>query len=64
MVKRDKRLEKAIESLEKQKRMHLEKIATEKGRKDTTRDYWLKEVEKFEKEIEKKKKQLGRQTIV
>ncbi len=60
MGKRKKRLEKALESLEKQKDRHKEKIATEKGRKDTTKDYWKKELEKFEREIAKKKRLLDR----
>ena len=58
MVKRGKRLKKAIESLEYQKQVHAQKIETEKGRKDTTKDYWRKELEKFEREIEKKKRKL------
>ena len=58
MVKREKRLKKAIESLERQKLIHLQKIETEKGRKDTTKDYWRKELEKFEREIEKKRRKL------
>lgn len=58
MVKREKRLKKAIESLERQKQIHLQKIEIEEGRKDTTKDYWRKELEKFEREIEKKKRKL------
>ncbi len=58
MVKREKRLKKAIESLERQKQIHMKKIETEEGRKDTTKDYWRKELEKFEREIEKKKRKL------
>lgn len=57
MAKREKRLKKAIESLEKQKEKHLEKIGAG-GRKDTTIDYWKKEIEQFDEEIEKKKKKL------
>jgi len=58
MVKREKRLKKALTSLEKQKQLHLKKLEQGEGRKDTTRDYWIKEIEKFEKEIKKKKKTL------
>lgn len=58
MVKREKKLRIALASLEKQKQIHLRKLEQGEGRKDTTRDYWMKEIEKFEKEIEKKKKAL------
>ena len=58
MVKREKRLKKAIESLKKQMQVHSKKLEQEEGRKDTTKDYWIKEIKKFEKEIEKKKKEL------
>ena len=48
--KRMKKLRvKRIKSVEK----HEEKIQKEKGRKDTTKDYWRKEIdEKFLKQIE------------
>ena len=58
MLKRGKILKNTIESLEYQKQLHPQKIETEKGRKDTTKDYWRKELEKFEREIEKKKRKL------
>jgi len=46
--------EKRIKSVEMQIEEHKEKIANEKGRKDTTKDYWQKEIdEKFLKQIEK-----------
>jgi hypothetical protein len=42
---------KRIESVEKQIEEHEEKIEHEKGRKDTTHDYWRKEIdEKFLKQ--------------
>ena len=44
---------KRIESVEKQIEKHKDKIENEPGRKDTTKDYWQKEIdEKFEKQIE------------
>ncbi len=52
--KRMKKLrKKRIKSLQKQVNKHKEKIKGEKGRKDTTKDYWRKEIdEKFLKQIE------------
>ncbi|MBS3140681.1 hypothetical protein J4405_00885 [Candidatus Woesearchaeota archaeon] len=47
---------KRIKSIEEQITKHKDKIKKEKGRKDTTKDYWQKEIdEKFEKQIEKDK---------
>jgi len=44
---------KRIKSVEKQIEKHEEKIESEKGRKDTTKDYWRKEIdEKFKKQVE------------
>ena len=46
--------EKRIEYIQKQVEKHEEKIQTEEGRKDTTKDYWKKEIdEKFLKQIDK-----------
>ena len=45
--------EKRVKALRKQVEKHEEKIKNEKGRKDTTKDYWKKEIdEKFLKQIE------------
>lgn len=45
--------EKRIKSFQKQIDKHEEKIQKEKGRLDTTKDYWKKEIdEKFLKQIE------------
>ncbi len=45
--------ENRIKSLKKQVDKHKEKIEKEKGRLDTTKDYWKKEIdEKFLKQIE------------
>ena len=45
--------EKRIKSIQKQIDEHGEKIDKEKGRRDTTKDYWKKEIdEKFLKQIE------------
>ena len=60
MGKRKNRIKKAIESLERQKQIHLGKIDKEKVIKDTTKAYWRKEVGRFGREIEKKKKLLNK----
>lgn len=45
--------EKRIISVEKQIEKHEDRIKHEKGRKDTTKEYWKKEIdEKFLKQIE------------
>lgn len=61
MVKREKRLEKGIESLEEQKKIHQEKRknAEEAGEEELVR-YYDKEIEKFENEKIKKKEKLDR----
>ena len=47
---------KRISSVEKQIDRHEEKIKKEKGRKDTTVDYWKKEInEKFSKQVDEDK---------
>ena len=55
MVKRKKRLEKGISSLEEQKRTHEKKreIAKSLGNIELV-EYYDKEIEKFEREIGKK----------
>ncbi len=46
---REKRIKAVGEQIEK----HENKIKFEKGKKDTTKEYWKKEIdEKFEKQIE------------
>ena len=53
---------KRIPSIEKQVDKHKEKIEAKKGRKDTTKDYWQKEIdEKFLKQIEKDEEYLDKQ---
>ena len=61
MAKREKRLEKGIESLEEQKKIHEEKRkqAEKLGEEELVR-YYDKEIEKFEKEQAKKKDKLDR----
>jgi len=50
---------KRIKSVQEQVENHEEKIQEEKGRKDTTKDYWKKEIEeKFLRQIKKDKKYL------
>ena len=52
--------EKRIESVQKQIGKHEEKIEKERGRLDTTKNYWKKEIdEKFLKQIEKDEEYLG-----
>ena len=49
--------EKRIGSIQEQVNKHEENIKNEKGRLDTTKDYWQKEIdEKFLKQIEKEQK--------
>jgi len=59
MAKRKKRLEKGIESLEEQKRIHKEKRkrAEEAGDEELV-GYYDKEIGKFEREIEKKEEKI------
>lgn len=52
MAKRSKRLKKKILGLRKQKEKHKIKLETEEGRKDTTPDYWEKEIKQFQKQID------------
>lgn len=61
MTKREKRLEKGIESLEEQKNIHKNKraLAEELGNEELAR-YYNKEIEKFEREKAKKKEKLIR----
>lgn len=54
MGKRKKRLKKQEEGLLKQARKHIHKAETEIGRKDTTKDYWLGEAERFMKRAEQR----------
>ena len=51
---RKKRLIKQRESLLERAKEHRLKAETEKGRKDTTPDYWLGEAERFEEQAKKK----------
>ncbi|HLC31930.1 MAG TPA: hypothetical protein VJK51_04640 [Candidatus Nanoarchaeia archaeon] len=60
-MKREKRLEKGIASLEEQKKIHLEKRkkAEELGQEELV-EYYTKEIEKFENEKKKKQHRLER----
>ncbi len=50
---------KRIKSIQKQIDGHQQKIKYEKGRKDTTKDYWQKEIdEKFLKQLDEDKEYL------
>lgn len=61
MANRKKRLERAIESLEKRKNEHFKKIDEEKRKLNynySLIEYWEKEIKKLALEEEKKKKLL------
>ena len=58
MVSRKKRLKKQIEGLLKQEEKHIKKTESLVGRKDTTRDYWLGEAERFRKRAEEREEML------
>ncbi len=45
-----------MEGLRKQAEKHREKLEIEKGRKDTTHDYWKAEIQEYEKQANKKEK--------
>lgn len=57
LKKRRKQLEKKIKGLNKQIERHRGLVKSRRGRLDTTKDYWLKEIDKFgeEKGIAKEK---------
>ena len=55
---RKKKLEKGIKSLEKQHKIHEEKLAQTNN--ENLKEYWTNEIQKFDQEIEKKKKQIDR----
>jgi len=48
-MKRKKRLIKQEKGLLKQAEIHRLKKETEKGRKDTTHEYWEKEIKRYER---------------
>jgi len=50
MAKREKRLKKQEESLLKRAEEHRIKAETAEGEKDTIREYWLGEAERFEEQ--------------
>ncbi|HEX7575373.1 MAG TPA: hypothetical protein VF360_03265 [Candidatus Methanoperedens sp.] len=58
MMGRKKKLEKGIQSLEKQHKIHEEKLTQTKD--ENLKEYWKNEIQKFEQEIEKKKNQIDR----
>jgi len=57
---RKKRLIKKRESLLERAKEHRLKAETEPGRKDTTREYWLGEAERFEEQAKDVQKMLER----
>ena len=52
LKKRKKQLEKRIEGLSKQIEKHEDFVKSKKGRLDTTKNYWKKEIKRFEKKKE------------
>jgi len=60
-MKREKRLQKGIESLEEQRKLHEEKkkLAEEIGNQELVR-YYSKEISSFEREIKDKEKKRDR----
>ena len=56
--KREKRLIKQEKGLLKQVEKHRLKIEKESGRKDTTQDYWKKEIVEFERRAKERVKLL------
>ena len=64
MVKRKKRLLKQIEGLAKQSEAHDYKIKNEKGRLETTPEYWRKEKEGYDKQIEEKMAKLKKMKAI
>ena len=59
-MKSKKKIKKSIESLKKQRDLHKEKITEleKKDRENPLIDYWEKEIEKFDREIEKEEEKL------
>ena len=55
---RKKQIEKRIKGLERQINKHKQKILNLIGRKDTTQDYWKKEIEQMEKQASELKAML------
>ncbi|MBS3098820.1 hypothetical protein J4462_01260 [Candidatus Pacearchaeota archaeon] len=60
MAKREKRLEKGIKSIEKQIRLHKEKIKKFGREKDYLEGYWEKEIEDLKKRKENREEKLKR----
>ncbi|MBU3923783.1 MAG: hypothetical protein KJ592_02605 [Nanoarchaeota archaeon] len=58
MVKRKKRLEKQIKGLARQSEIHDYKIKNEAGKFEETVDYWVKEKEGYDRQIEEKMERL------
>ena len=56
---KEKRIAKAIQSLEKQIKIHKNKIADYSGKDEYLIDYWEKEITIREAEIRKKKRKLN-----
>ena len=57
--KERRRIQKAIESFEKLKNIHKKKINMEK-RNYAVVGYWEKQIERFDEEIKKSKRKLGK----
>lgn len=57
-AQRRKQLRKRIIGLFKQIKRHKKLVMSEKGRLDTTRDYWRKEITRLEKQMLRAKRKL------
>ena len=55
---RKKRLKRQIKGIQEQIEKHEKKIKEESGRKDTTKEYWKKEITKLEEKAEQRAKLL------
>lgn len=58
MAKRKKKLEKGIESIDKQIKLYKEKIKEFSKERPWLKEYWNKQIEGFEKEKRKKEKKV------
>lgn len=58
MIMEKKKIKKSIESLEKQKQEHREKIEDYDGKNYALLDYWEKEISSFDNKIDELKRKL------
>lgn len=60
MVKRDKRLKKQVKGIEKSIEKHLNRLAAQRGRYDTTHEYWISEIERLKSRKDNRKTKMTR----